>query len=135
MFWLPEALATGQLVTSPCSVIKRPVHHQQGCLGKLSHIAFGCIQEKQESLVDHFLSPFFNALQVWRFPQTGKCLPFTSQPHTNNQLTLRTAVTLSQDWKLWIFYNFHTVSPFFALYFISLHQERRKSFQLVVKDD
>lgn len=34
VFWLPEALATSQLVRSPCSVIKRPVHHQQGCLGE-----------------------------------------------------------------------------------------------------
>lgn len=68
VFWLPGVLATGQLVTSPCSVINRPVHHQQGCLGKLSHIAFGCIQEKQESLVVLFLSPFFNAIQVWHFP-------------------------------------------------------------------
>lgn len=75
VFGLPEALATSHLVTSPCSVIKRPVHHRQGCLGKLSHIAFGCIQEKQESLVDLFRLPFFNALQVWRFPHTGKCLP------------------------------------------------------------
>lgn len=135
VFGLPGVLATGQFVTGPCSAIRRPVHHQQGCLGKLSHITSGCIQEKQESLVVLFLAPFFNAIQVWRFPQTGKCLPFKSQPATNNQLTLRAAVTLSQDLKLWIFYNFHIVPPFFLLDFISLHQESRKSFQLVVKDD
>lgn len=35
VFRLPGVLATGQLVTSPCSVIKSPVHHQHGCVGKL----------------------------------------------------------------------------------------------------
>lgn len=76
VFWLPEALATGQLVRRPCSVIRRPVHHQQGCWRKLSHIAFGCIWEKRESLADLFLSPFSNALQVWCFPHTlGNVFP------------------------------------------------------------
>ena len=101
---LPGVLATGQLVTSPCSVIKSPVHHQQGCLGKLSHSAFGCVQEKQESLVGLFLPPCFNAIQVWHFPQTGKCLPFKSAPDATNQLDLRPAVTLSPDLKLGIFF-------------------------------
>ena len=47
-----------------------------------------------------FLSPFFNAIQVWCFPQTGKCLPFRSVPDTDGQLNLSTAVTLSQNLKL-----------------------------------
>lgn len=105
------------------------------CLGKLSHISFGCIKEKQESLVDLFLSPFFNAIQVWSFLWTGKCLSFKSQPDTDSQLNLRTAVTLCWDLKFWTFYNFYIVSLFFPLHFYSLHQESRKSFQLVVKDD
>ena len=104
VFRLPGVLATGQLVTSPCSVIKSPVHHQHGCLGKLSHSAFGCVQEKQESLVVVFVPPCFNAVQVWRFPQTGKCLPFKSPPDANSQLALRPAVTLSPDLKLGIFF-------------------------------
>lgn len=75
---MPHALFTSNgmwRLGSHCSVVRRPVRHQQGCLGKLSHIAFACIQEKQESLVDLFRSPVLNALQVWCFPQTGKCLP------------------------------------------------------------
>ena len=104
VFRLPGVLATGQLVTSPCSVIKSPVHHQHGCLGKLSHSAFGCVQEKQESLVVLFLPLCFNAIQVWRFPQTGKCLPFKSPLDANNQLALKPAVTLSLDLKLGIFF-------------------------------
>lgn len=52
-----QTLVTGQLVTNPYSIIKRPVHHQQEGQETLSHNAFGCIPEKQESLLDllHFL--------------------------------------------------------------------------------
>lgn len=100
----PGGLGDWSACHKPCSVIKSPVHHQHGCLGKLSHSAFGCVQEKQESLVVLFLPPCFNAIQVWRFPQTGKCLPFKSPPDATNQLALKPAVTLSPDLKLGIFF-------------------------------
>lgn len=38
----------------------------------------------------------------------------------------RMPVTLWQDLKLRVFYNFHIFSPFFPLCFISLHQESKK---------
>lgn len=135
MFRLPEALATRQLVTDPQLCNQETCPSPAGVFGEAVTHCLWLHSGKTRVPCRSFLSPLFNVIQVWHFPQTGKRLPFQSMPDTNSPLNLSTSVTLARDLRLWIFYNFHIVPLFFPLYFISLHQESRKSFQLVVKDD
>lgn len=102
------------------------------CLGKLSHTSFSCLQKKKRvSLGNAFLS---FTLMLSRCGLSPKMVHILHSDLSMTQITNKiTRCLLCQDLKLRIFYNFHIVSPFFPLCFISLHQE--SSFQLVVKDN
>lgn len=106
------------------------------CLGKLSHISLGCIQEKQEFLEDVFLSPFFNTIQVWCFLQTGKYV-FPSNLSLT-QISSKISGRLLPYPGIWSTRSFiiSTLS-FHSFPCILFHYTKKveKSFQLVVKDD